>query len=184
MNVNLYGLQRLTLGLIPKLAEGASTANLASLAGSGWPNSVDQIKAALALTLNSDVAALCADQGLTDAQGGRSYFLSKEALIVWTIQNRWTWRDRAITMNCISPGPVDTPILPDFLATLGNRAEEDSAAIGPPRQTCRSGPRGGICAQRRGEMVRGREPDRGRGHVGPYPVQNPPVVAAMLTSRP
>lgn len=132
MKVNLYGLQRLTLGLIPKFEDGASVANLASLAGFGWPNELEQIRSALALTLESDVDAFCARQGLVDAQGGRSYFLSKEALVVWTMQNRWTWRDRAITMNCISPGPVDTPILTDFLATLGDRAAEDSKVMDRP----------------------------------------------------
>ena len=35
-------------------------------------------------------------------------------------------------MNCISPGPVDTPILPDFLATLGARAEEDRKVMDRP----------------------------------------------------
>lgn len=132
MKVNLYGLQRLTNGLVSKLADGASIANLASLAGFGWPNAVDQVKAALALSLESDVAGFCADQGLVDAEGGRSYFLSKEALIVWTMQNRWTWRDRGITMNCVSPGPVDTPILGDFLATLGERAAEDRKVMDRP----------------------------------------------------
>jgi len=132
MKVNLYGLQRLTLGLIPKLADGASVANLASLAGFGWPNAVEQVKASLALTLDSDVDAFCAEQGLVDAEGGRSYFLAKEALVVWTMQNRWTWRDRGITMNCISPGPVDTPILADFLETLGERAEEDMRVMERP----------------------------------------------------
>lgn len=132
MKVNLYGLQRLTLGLIPKLADGASIANLASLAGFGWPNALEQIRSALALTLESDVDAYCRKEGLVDAQGGRSYFLSKEALVVWTMQNRWTWRDRGITMNCISPGPVDTPILGDFLATLGERAAEDSKVMDRP----------------------------------------------------
>lgn len=132
LRVNLYGLQRLTLGLIPKLAEGASVANLASLAGFGWQNSVEQVKAALALDLESDVDAFCAAQGLNDAEGGRSYFLTKEALIVWTMQNRWTWRDRNINMNCISPGPVDTPILQDFIATLGERAAEDRKHMDRP----------------------------------------------------
>ena len=42
LKVNLYGLQRLTLKLIPKLADGAAVANLASLAGFGWPNAVEQ----------------------------------------------------------------------------------------------------------------------------------------------
>ncbi len=132
LKVNLYGLQRLTLGMIPKLADGASIANLASLAGFGWPNAVDQIKRALALTLESDVAGFCAEEGLNDAEGCRSYFLGKEALVVWTMQNRWTWRDRGITMNCVSPGPVDTPILADFVETLGERAEEDMKVMDRP----------------------------------------------------
>ena len=35
-------------------------------------------------------------------------------------------------MNSISPGPVDTPILPDFLETLGERAEEDMRVMDRP----------------------------------------------------
>ena len=132
MKVNLFGLQRLTLGLIPKMATGASIANLGSLAGFGWPNAVDQCKAALALTLEHDVEAFCEEHGLTDDETGRNYFLSKEALIIWTMQNRWTWRDRGITMNCVSPGPVETPILADFVQTLGERAEEDMKVMDRP----------------------------------------------------
>lgn len=132
LKVNLYGLQRLTLGLIPKLADGASIANLASLAGFGWPNALPQIKAALALGLEDDIAGFVAAEELERAEGGRSYFLSKEALIVWTMQNRWSWRDRGITMNCVSPGPVETPILGDFIQTLGARAEEDMKVMDRP----------------------------------------------------
>ncbi len=132
LKVNLYGLQRLTLGLVPKLADGASIANLASLAGFGWPNAVEQCKAALELTLESDVNEFAETQGLNADTVGRSYFLSKEALVVWTMQNRWTWRDRGITMNCVSPGPVETPILGDFVQTLGERAAEDMKVMDRP----------------------------------------------------
>lgn len=124
MKVNLIGLRRLTVGLVPKLADNASIANLASLAGFGWAGALEQNKAALALDFDSDIAGFCSQNDL-DQPGGRSYFLSKESLIIWTMQNRWSWRDRGINMNCISPGPVDTPILKDFLETLGERAEED-----------------------------------------------------------
>ena len=130
IKVNLLGLQRLTLGLIPKLATGASIANLASLAGFGWAQSLDQNKAAAELTFDS-LDEFIQAQGI-DQQTGRSYFFSKEALIVWTIKNRWTWRDRGIRMNCVSPGPVDTPILKDFLETLGERAEEDMKIMDRP----------------------------------------------------
>jgi NAD(P)-dependent dehydrogenase (short-subunit alcohol dehydrogenase family) len=37
-------------------------------------------------------------------------------------------------MNCVSPGPVETPILPDFLETLGERAEEDMKIMDRPGQ--------------------------------------------------
>lgn len=132
LKVNLYGLQRLTLGCVPKLANNASIVNLASLAGFGWANALPQVKAALDLTLDDDIKGFCDAQALSTDASGRSYFLSKEALIVWTMANRWTWRDRGITMNCVSPGPVDTPILGDFLETLGARAEEDMKVMDRP----------------------------------------------------
>ena len=49
----------------------------------------------------------------------------EQASSVERLQNRWTWRDRGIRMNSVSPGPVDTPILADFMESLGERAEED-----------------------------------------------------------
>ncbi|MEM9570399.1 MAG: coniferyl-alcohol dehydrogenase [Pseudomonadota bacterium] len=130
IRVNLLGLQMLTEGLVPKLADGASIANLASLAGFGWAQSLDQIKSASDLSFET-VSAFVEEQGIT-TESGRSYFFSKEALIVWTLKNRWTWRDRQIRMNCVSPGPVETPILKDFIETLGERAEEDMKIMDRP----------------------------------------------------
>lgn len=128
LKVNLVGLKYLTTRLVPKLADGASIVNLASLAGLGWAEAKDAVLASNDLAFD-DVAAFCRTHAI---EGARSYFFSKEALIVWTMQNRWTWRTRGIRMNAVSPGPVDTPILKDFLETLGARAEEDMKTMDRP----------------------------------------------------
>lgn len=121
LKVNTHALIRLTIGVAPKLSDRASIVNLASMAGNGWRDHLDQVTELLE-TDWADLGAFVARHELGD--GPRSYFLSKEAVIVWTMQNRWTWRERDIRMNCVSPGPVETPILTDFLETLGDRAQE------------------------------------------------------------
>jgi NAD(P)-dependent dehydrogenase (short-subunit alcohol dehydrogenase family) len=135
--VNLVGLKYLTTQLVPKLADGAAIVNLASLAGLGWPDAKESITASANLDFG-DVAAFCKAHEIV---GPRSYFFSKEALIVWAMQNRWTWRDRGIRMNAVSPGPVDTPILKDFIETLGARAgsERSSEEREPRSPTHRCG---------------------------------------------
>ena len=121
VTANLVALKRLTMGLVDSLADGASIVNLASLAGIGWEGEVAKIKAAADLT-HAGAASFCYSNGITR---DNSYFFSKQALIAWTHENRWTWRDRGIRMNAVSPGPVETPILDDFKETLGDRVEED-----------------------------------------------------------
>ena len=128
--VNLLGLKRLTYGLIAKLADGASIVNVASLAGHGWPKALDAVKAAEHMNYGNLDEFI--ERWKVSSDGGRSYFFSKEVLIVWTMQNRWTWRERGIRMNAVSPGPVDTPILPDFIQTLGERAKEDRDTMDRP----------------------------------------------------
>lgn len=128
LKVNLVGLKYLTTRLVPKLADGASIVNLASLAGLDWATQVPAIRASEDLDF-AGVEDFCQRHGL---QGARSYFFSKEALIAWTMQNRWTWRARGIRMNAVSPGPVATPILQDFIDTLGARAEEDMRIMDRP----------------------------------------------------
>lgn len=128
LKVNLLGLKQLTLQLVPKLADGASIVNLASLAGMGWPQAVPVIRASESLGFDG-VEAFCEQHGIA---GARSYFFAKEALIAWTHQQRWAWRARGIRMNAVSPGPVDTPILADFIETLGARAEEDMRVMDRP----------------------------------------------------
>jgi NAD(P)-dependent dehydrogenase (short-subunit alcohol dehydrogenase family) len=100
------------------LADGASIVNIASSAGSGWARRSEALRAF------DDVAfepralrQFAVDHALLEE--GESYFFAKEFVVSWTMRNRWTWRDRGIRVNSISPGPVDTPALQDFIETLG-----------------------------------------------------------------
>ena len=128
LTVNLVAPRHLTLGLVDSFADNASIVNLASLAGIGWESEVARIKRAEKMD-HAGVAAFCAAERITHEN---SYFFSKQALVAWTLENRWTWRDRGIRMNAVSPGPVDTPILADFIETLGERAEEDMRIMDRP----------------------------------------------------
>lgn len=116
--LNAKGLERLTTGLAPKLAEGASIVNIASSAGNAW---ADRVQALLDFDdVPFEEAALkqfAVDHELQEE--GASYFFSKEFVVTWTMRNRWTWRDRGVRVNSISPGPVETPALQDFIDTLG-----------------------------------------------------------------
>jgi NAD(P)-dependent dehydrogenase (short-subunit alcohol dehydrogenase family) len=116
--LNAKGLQHLTLGLVPRLADGASIVNIASSAGMGWAKSADALRLFDSVPFEqAALRAFAAENELLEA--GASYFFSKEFVITWTMRNRWTWRDRGIRMNCVSPGPVDTPALRHFIETLG-----------------------------------------------------------------
>lgn len=116
--LNAKGLERLTVGLAPGLAEGASIVNIASSAGAGWANRVDALRNFDQIPFDAGALKQFAiDNGLLEE--GASYFFSKEFVVAWTMRNRWRWRERGIRVNSVSPGPVDTPALKDFIETLG-----------------------------------------------------------------
>lgn len=129
LGVNFVGLRAFTEAMVGNLNAGAGIVNLASLAGTGWPERTAAVKAFIDEAAFDNIDAFCDAHGIDDAG---SYLFSKEALICWTMQNCWTWRERGIRMNCVSPGPVETRILPDFIATLGERAEEDMKIMDRP----------------------------------------------------
>lgn len=117
MRVNYLGLRHLTEALIPRLTRGAGIVNLASVAGNQWPERVARHRELARCASYSDGARWLAEHPVAE---DTVYQYSKEALIVWTLARAGSlFREHGVRMNCVSPGPVDTPILEDFRRTLG-----------------------------------------------------------------
>lgn len=117
MRVNYLGLRHLTETLSPRLTRGAGIVNLASAAGNQWPERVAAHRElARCGTFDEGARWLAAHPVPPETV----YQYSKEALIVWTMVRAGAlFRERGVRINCVSPGPVDTPILEDFRNTLG-----------------------------------------------------------------
>ncbi len=60
--------------------------------------------------------------------GPSAYRFSKQVLIEWTLQASAAWRRRGVRVVSVSPGVVDTPILGDFRASMGDAAIDTATA--------------------------------------------------------
>lgn len=130
LSVNFYGLRALSEAVAPRLREGGAIVNVASIAGYGWRANLQRAKALSAIEGFPDVAGLVGEHGLKDEEG---YPLSKELLLLWTMRaaHKPLFRDSGIRVNAVSPGPVETPILKQFRAVLGDaRVDSDITRVG------------------------------------------------------
>lgn len=130
--VNFYGLRALSEALAPRIREGGAIVNVASIAGYGWRANLERTKHLVGVQGFPDTAALVREFALTEQDG---YPVSKEALLLWTQRaaHQPLFRDRAIRVNAVSPGPVTTPIYGEFRSLFGDaRVDDDIARVGRP----------------------------------------------------
>ena len=115
LKINFTGTRALTDALMPKLSDGATIVNVASGTGLGWPRNVSKHKVFFGLGLDADFEAFCDEYDIIKQN---CYHFSKEAVIMWTIGEWKKIEERGIRMNAVSPGPIETPLLPDFLSDM------------------------------------------------------------------
>ena len=128
--VNFYGLRALSEAVAPRLREGGAVVNVASIAGYGWRANLERAKTLTAIDGFPDIESLAAKHGLNN-EG--AYPLSKELLLLWTMRaaHQPLFKERGIRVNAVSPGPVETPILKQFRAVLGDeRVDSDITRVG------------------------------------------------------
>ncbi|HVY19805.1 MAG TPA: coniferyl-alcohol dehydrogenase [Bauldia sp.] len=130
LSVNFYGLRALSEALAPRIREGGAIVNVASIAGFGWRANLNRAISLASVEGFPDVKAVVDEHQIKDAE---SYPVSKEALLLWTHRaaHHDLFKARGIRVNAVSPGPVETPILGEFRAVLGDeRVDSDIARVG------------------------------------------------------
>lgn len=116
MRVNTLGLQRFTEGVFDRLNDNASIVNIASIAGFNWTRHLKEILELLAIDDFNAAVEWC---NARDMDGNVAYHFSKECVVVYSKQLAGRALKRGIRSNSISPGPVATPLLPDFKEQAG-----------------------------------------------------------------
>ena len=127
LNVNLIGLRHFMQGMVPHMAKGGSIVSTASRAGAFWRDNLKQVKALLALKSADELAGFIKAEGI-DAT--RAYHLSKEAVIVMTMQQTEAMLARGLRINSVSPAAVSTGILDDFVRAFGARVAANIERVG------------------------------------------------------
>jgi NAD(P)-dependent dehydrogenase (short-subunit alcohol dehydrogenase family) len=128
--INFYGLRALTEALAPRIREGGSVVNVASIAGYGWRANLDRAKAMVSVPGFPDIQKAMKDNTVPNEIG---YPLSKELLLLWTQQaaHQPLFKARHIRVNAVSPGPVETQILKEFRQVLGDdKVDSDISRVG------------------------------------------------------
>ena len=129
LQINFTGTRAFAQAMMPHLKSGASVVNMASRAGHGWRENLEQVKALAALTRFEDIVNFVRDQSI-DAT--RAYNLSKEAVIVWTMAMTEPLLAKGIRVNSLSPGGVSTGILDDFKRAFGDKMARNVERAGRP----------------------------------------------------
>ena len=130
LSVNFYGLRALSEAAAPRVREGGAVVNVASIAGYGWRANLNRATSIVSVEGFPDVKKAVAEHQVKDAE---SYPVSKELLLLWTSRaaHQPLFKARGIRVNAVSPGPVETPILGEFRAVLGDaRVDSDITRVG------------------------------------------------------
>jgi NAD(P)-dependent dehydrogenase (short-subunit alcohol dehydrogenase family) len=117
--VNLAAPIRLIRVLLPRLPAGAAVVNVGSISAgtAGMPGS-----ALSSLPNLPDEAGVARWVNEYRPDGDQAYRVAKQALVCWSQQAAAELLPARIRVNCVSPGPVSTPMLSRFKESMGSAA--------------------------------------------------------------
>ena len=116
MRVNFAATRMVVEGLQPKIARGGAVSIISSTGGLGFLQHMGPIMELLGTDGFDGAIDWCEKNAETVADG---YVFSKEVIIVYTMKRALEVVDAGVRVNCISPGPTQTPMMPDFESMSG-----------------------------------------------------------------
>lgn len=123
MGVNFIGLRHTVEGALAHMPSGGAVATISSAAGMGWQGLMPH---SMPLFQTSGHAE--AKKWVEEHQGEdwlEGYSFSKACTIGWTFwRNPAIMKDFGVRLNCIAPGPTDTPMMPAFIEQAGAKFME------------------------------------------------------------
>ncbi len=121
MAVNYLALRTLSEGVLDRMADGGAIVNTASLAGNLWRKRTKEIDALLDIDLDDGwaTASQWCEAELPALDQG-PYNFSKEVVERYTMRSSRPTMRRGVRTNSACPGPIDTPLLPDFRHTTSD----------------------------------------------------------------
>ncbi|HXY91129.1 MAG TPA: SDR family oxidoreductase [Acidimicrobiia bacterium] len=122
MLVNFAAPRHLAASCAPRMTAGGAVVSISSAAGAGYLMNMAKWMPLVQTADFAEAKAWC-EAHPEDIVGG--YAASKEALILWTMDAAKDYADRGIRLNCISPGPTDTPMMPAFIEGTRNMGMPD-----------------------------------------------------------
>jgi NAD(P)-dependent dehydrogenase (short-subunit alcohol dehydrogenase family) len=111
MIVNFVAMRHLAELCADRMTEGGAIASISSTAGSGYLANIAKWIPLVTTNGFAEAKQWCEEHPDEIATG---YAPSKEAICVWTHHAALDLAKRNIRVNCISPGPTDTPMMPAF----------------------------------------------------------------------
>jgi NAD(P)-dependent dehydrogenase (short-subunit alcohol dehydrogenase family) len=95
---------------------GAAIVSVASTAGIGWLQNLATLMPLITTPGFDEARTWCEEhpQELRNAYG-----LSKEAINAYTALRSYSLAQRGIRINCVNPGPTDTPMMSEFEKAVG-----------------------------------------------------------------
>ncbi|MHB8691239.1 MAG: SDR family oxidoreductase [Solirubrobacteraceae bacterium] len=122
LDVNFLVPRRLSEALGERIDRGGAVVYVASVAAGRSQESVDPVLYPIDAAAHSWLRRSGLD-------GSATYDLTKKALVALAVRHARVWLSRGVRSVSVSPGPTETPILADFVETMGQDRIDGARAV-------------------------------------------------------